>query len=234
MGDYFERIVDVEVTCEEAGPLAERMVDWMVAEGLITRELSGDGVFSHPVTEGYVRGPNWARAVADSSNPHWLPGPVAVIVGRNYYVGGQGADEATYAVCPQCRHKTVIINYPEEFERDEEVWQPFKDGIAAWKATGEGVPLLQLRRLCPAHAVALGSRIRRGRPCLRLLGLAGALRQFLRDVQAAAGAPHCGARGQGLTYVPALPPASGARFKPGRSQTEMKPVLREVAAQRVA
>ncbi|WP_238697012.1 MULTISPECIES: hypothetical protein [unclassified Streptomyces] len=48
MGDYFERIVDVEVTVEEAGPLAERIVDWMVAEGLITRELSGNGVFSHP------------------------------------------------------------------------------------------------------------------------------------------------------------------------------------------
>ncbi|NBE52965.1 hypothetical protein [Streptomyces boluensis] len=138
MGDYFERIVDVEVTAEEAGPLAERMVDWMVAEGLITRELSGDGVFSHPVREGYVRGPNWARAVADSSNRDWLPGPVAVIVGRNYYVCGQGADEASCAVCPRCQSKTVIINYPYEFERDDEVWQPFEDGIAAWKETGEG------------------------------------------------------------------------------------------------
>ena len=125
MGDYFERIVDVEVTGEEAGPLAERMVDWMVGEGLITRELSSDGVFSHPVTEGCVPGPDWARAVADSSNPNWLPGPVAVIVGRDYYVGGQGADEAAYAVCPQCRSETVIINYPAEFERDEKVWQPF-------------------------------------------------------------------------------------------------------------
>ncbi|MGP4110264.1 hypothetical protein ACTWP5_05025 [Streptomyces sp. 4N509B] len=138
MGDYFERIVDVEVTGEEAGPLAERMVDWMVSEGLITRELSSDRVFSHPVTEGYVRGPNWARAVADASNPDWLPGPVAVVVGRDYHVGGQGVDTPELAVCPRCQSTTVIINYPEQFEAEDEVWQPFRDGIAAWMETGEG------------------------------------------------------------------------------------------------
>ncbi|MGW1894921.1 hypothetical protein ACWCP6_32470 [Streptomyces sp. NPDC002004] len=138
MGDFFERIVDVEVTGEEAGPLAEWMVAWMVTEGLITREVSRDGVYSLTVEEGYVPGPEWARAVADSSDPDWLPGPVAVVVGRDYHVGGQGADDAEYAVCPRCETKTVIINYPEEFEADEEVWQPFKDGIAAWKETGEG------------------------------------------------------------------------------------------------
>ncbi|MBW5482184.1 hypothetical protein GPJ59_09880 [Streptomyces bambusae] len=138
MGDYFERIVDVEVTGEEAGQLAERMTDWMVAEGLITRELSGDGVYSLTVDKGYVPGPNWARAVADASDPHWLPGPVAVIVGRHYHVGGQGADEAEYAVCPRCGTRTVVIDYPEQFEADEQVWRPFKDAIAAWTETGEG------------------------------------------------------------------------------------------------
>ncbi|MGW1157995.1 hypothetical protein ACWD5Q_30965 [Streptomyces sp. NPDC002513] len=138
MGDFFERIVDVEVTGEEAGPLAERMVAWMVAEGLITRELSSDGVYSPTADEGYVPGPHWAQTVADSSGPDWLPGPVAVIVGRDYHVGGQGVDDAEYAICPRCETKTVIINCPEEFEADEAVWQPFKDGIAAWKETGEG------------------------------------------------------------------------------------------------
>lgn len=138
MGDFFERIVDVEVTGEEAGPLAERLVDWMVAEGLITRGLSGDGVYSLTVDEGYVPGADWAQAVADSSDPDWRPGPVAVIVGRDYHVGGQGADEAEYAVCPRCATKTVIIDCPEEFDAEEAVWQPFRDGIAAWKETGAG------------------------------------------------------------------------------------------------
>ncbi|MCX4823883.1 hypothetical protein OG883_29215 [Streptomyces sp. NBC_01142] len=135
MGDFFQRIVDVEVTQEEAGPLAERMVDWLVAEGVITREMSGDAVYSLTVDEGHVPGPNWARAVSD---PSWEPAPVAVVVGRDYHVGGQGEDEAEWANCPRCDTKTVIIDYPESFEADDEVWQPFEDGIAAWKETGEG------------------------------------------------------------------------------------------------
>lgn len=138
MGDFFERIVDVEVSGEEAGPLADRMVDWLVTEGLITRETSGDGVYSLNVDEGHVPGPDWARAVADSSDPDWRPGAVAVIVGRDHHCGGQGMDEAEYAVCPRCETRTVIIGYPEECEADEEVWRPFRDGIAAWKHTGEG------------------------------------------------------------------------------------------------
>ncbi|MER6981183.1 hypothetical protein [Streptomyces carpinensis] len=138
MGDFFERIVDVQVTGDEAGPLAERMVDWMVSEGLITRETSGDGVYSLTVDQGHVPGPDWVRAVADASDSDRRPGPVAVVVGRDHHVGGQGADDAEYAICPRCRTKTVIIEYPEEFEADEEVWRPFRDGIAAWKETGEG------------------------------------------------------------------------------------------------
>lgn len=161
MGDFFERIVDVEVTGEEAGPLAERMVTWMVTEGLITREVSNDGVYSLTVDEGYVPGPNWARAVADSSDPDWLPGPVAVVVGRDYHVGGQGADDAEYAVCPRCENKTVIINYPEEFEADEDVWQPFKDGIADWKETGEG------SAPCPAAVPRSRSQSGNGSPISR-------------------------------------------------------------------
>ncbi|GAA3499144.1 hypothetical protein GCM10019016_062480 [Streptomyces prasinosporus] len=43
-------------------------------------------------------------------------------------------------VCPRCRGKTAIINYPEEFDADEEVRQPFKEGVAAWEETGEGMP----------------------------------------------------------------------------------------------
>lgn len=138
MGDYFERIVDVEVTGEKAGLLADRMVDWMVAEGLITRERSSDGMYSLQVDDGYEAGPNWERAVADSSDPSWVPGPVAVIVGRDYHVGGQGMSEADSATCPRCDTRTVIIDYPNESEADQKAWQPFSDGIDTWKETGEG------------------------------------------------------------------------------------------------
>ncbi|MEV5709417.1 hypothetical protein [Actinoallomurus sp. NPDC052274] len=144
MGDFFERIVDVEVTGEEAGSLAKQMVDWMVSEGLIMREMSREGMYSLTVDDGYKPGPNWERAVADSSDSSWIPGPVAVIVGRDYHVGGQGQSEADSATCPRCDTRTVIIDYPVELEADQEAWQPFSDGIAAWKETGEGSVL------CPA------------------------------------------------------------------------------------
>lgn len=135
MGDHFQRIVDVEATDEQAGPLAERIVDWMVEEGLITRQMSGDGVYSPSADTGHVPGPDWRRAVADPSDPAWLPGPVAVMVGRDYYVEGQGTDEADSATCPRCAARTVVIDYPESFEPDQEAWQPFEDAVAAWKAT---------------------------------------------------------------------------------------------------
>ncbi|MGW0137258.1 hypothetical protein [Streptomyces sp. NPDC003299] len=138
MGVYYERIVDVEATAEEAGPLAERMVDWMVAEGVITRRMSGELVYSRHADQGYVPGPHWARAVADASDPDRRPGPVAVTVGRHHHVGGQGSDEPEYADCPRCGTRTVVIAYPEEFEPDEEVWKPFRDAITAWEETGEG------------------------------------------------------------------------------------------------
>ncbi|AWW36354.1 hypothetical protein [Streptomyces cadmiisoli] len=108
----------------------------MVNQGLITRELASDGVYSLTVDKGYVPGPNWARAIADASDPTWLPEPVAVIVGRDYHVGGQGSDEAEYALRPRCQTKAVIVNYPEAFAADEEVRKPFRDGIAAWNESG--------------------------------------------------------------------------------------------------
>ncbi|MES4907851.1 MULTISPECIES: hypothetical protein [unclassified Streptomyces] len=138
MGDYFQRIVDVEADEGEAGPLAERMVDWLVSEGVISRETSGEGVYSQTADEGYVPGPHWDRAVAGSAETTWQPGPVAVMVGRDYYVGGQGQDEADSATCPRCGATTVVIDYPKEFEADEEVWRPYREAIAAWTETGEG------------------------------------------------------------------------------------------------
>jgi hypothetical protein len=138
VGDYFQRIVDVEADEKEAGPLAERMVDWLVSEGVITREMSGEGVYSQTADEGYVPGPHWDRAVAGSAETTWQPGPVAVMAGRDYYVGGQGEDEADSAICPRCDATTVIIDYPEEFEADEEVWRPYREAIAVWKETGGG------------------------------------------------------------------------------------------------
>ncbi|MEV5650849.1 hypothetical protein AB0L57_21575 [Nocardia sp. NPDC052254] len=132
MGDFFERIVDVEVEQDEAGPLARDLVDWLVAEGILTRELSGDGVYSMQTDQGYLPGPNWATVV---DGPGWEPGPVAVIVGRSSHCAGQGFVEAEYAACPHCDTRVVIFGHPQ-LEPDAQLWAPFSRAIDEWERTG--------------------------------------------------------------------------------------------------
>ncbi len=137
MGDFFERIIDIEVSAAEAEALAARMLDWMIAERLLTREMSGEAMYSLGVDEGYVPGPDWMR-ITQEWGDDWIPGPVAVIIGRDDHHGGQGEIEPESAECPRCHARTVIIDYPHRWEADPEIWQPFADGIDAWKQTGTG------------------------------------------------------------------------------------------------
>ncbi len=135
MGDFFERIVDIEVEQDDAGPLARELVDWLVGEGVVTRELTRDGVYSMQAEHGHVPGPNWAAAV---DGPGWEPGPVAVIVGRSSYCGGQGFAEAGYAECPHCDTRVTIFDYPQ-LEPDYVAWQPFSRAIEEWEQSGTAV-----------------------------------------------------------------------------------------------
>ncbi|BDT88516.1 hypothetical protein IU485_08010 [Nocardia cyriacigeorgica] len=137
MGDYFERIVDLEVDADDAAATATRMVDWLVSRGLLAREMSGDGMYSLNVDAGYLPGPHWQQ-ITQEWGEDWQPGPVAVIVGREAHHGGQGAIEPESAGCPSCGAVTVIIDYPQRFEPDPEVWRPFGEAIQQWKRTGAG------------------------------------------------------------------------------------------------
>ena len=143
MGDFFERIVDVEVDAAEAGALAERVVEWMVSRGWLLRETSGEAMYSLHVERGYVPGPEWSR-IAGDWGADWIPGPVAVTVGRHAHHPGQGDTEPASATCPRCGKTAVIIDYPRRWEADPAVWQPFSDAIEAWERTGDG-PVI-----CPA------------------------------------------------------------------------------------
>lgn len=137
MGDYFERIVDVEVSSDGARASAERMVDWMVSRGIVSRETSRQGMYSLQVDEGYVPGPEWDR-IAQQWGEDWIPGPVAVVVGRYAHHPGQGGAAPSAAHCPHCRAVTVIIDYPQRWEADPVVWQRFSHAIEAWQDTGTG------------------------------------------------------------------------------------------------
>lgn len=135
MGDFFERIVDVDVAAEEAEAFAARTIDWLVADGLLLPHTTTEGVFSLGAHEGHLPGPHWARI---TENDLWEPGPVAVLTGRGHHVGGQGTDEPEWVACPRCRRKTTVIDYPERCAPDERVWAPFRAAVADWEQTGSG------------------------------------------------------------------------------------------------
>ncbi|WP_067693379.1 hypothetical protein [Nocardia jejuensis] len=147
MGDYFERIIDLDVTSAEAGALAEHMVEWMVQRRWILRETSSEAMYSLGVDEGYLPGPQWSE-ITQEWGEDWIPAPVAVIVGRHAHYSGQGEIEPAAAICPHCQAGTVIIDYPQRWEADPAVWQPFSDAIEAWKHTGAGAAT------CPACTIA--------------------------------------------------------------------------------
>lgn len=137
MGDYFERIVDVEVSGTEAAATAERMVDWMVSRGWLTREMSGEVMYSLQVSEGHVPGPDWGE-ITQEWGADWMPGPVAVITVRDAHYPGQGGIPPSSVDCPRCAATAVIIDYPNAWEPDEAVWQPFSEAIDNWRYTGDG------------------------------------------------------------------------------------------------
>ncbi|MGW0252212.1 hypothetical protein ACWDYH_36860 [Nocardia goodfellowii] len=135
MGVYCERIVVLEASEAEAAPLAHRVIDRLITDGVLTREKSGERMYSDHAAEGYVPGPNWHHVTVEQ----WEPGPVAVALGRNAFVEGQGADTPDYARCPDCSADTVIIDYPAgHWEPDRARWAPLAAAITAWRGTGTG------------------------------------------------------------------------------------------------
>ncbi|UGT42862.1 hypothetical protein LTV02_05525 [Nocardia yamanashiensis] len=140
MGDYFERIVDIEVSAEDAGSLGADVVEWMVSRRWLLRETSRDAMYSLYADAGYLPGPDWGRITSEWGDD-WIPGPVAVVVGRHAHFPGQGGIEPAYAACPRCRTTTVIIDYPNRWEADPVVWQPFSHAIDGWERTGGGAAI---------------------------------------------------------------------------------------------
>ncbi|MEU8897375.1 hypothetical protein [Nocardia sp. NPDC048505] len=144
MGVYCERIVDLEATESDGARFAARVLDWLVGEGILTRELSREDMYSDYAEQGYTPGPHWRRITVED----WGSGPVAVALGRHAFVEGQGGDTPDAARCPACAADTVIIDYPAgQFEPDRERWAPFEAAITAWQQTGAGAVA------CPACAV---------------------------------------------------------------------------------
>lgn len=129
MGDHFQTIVDLDAGPQDAPALAQRVVDWLVTEGIVLAERT-DCVLGQPL--GHPPGPNWHRAVAED-DADWKPSDgLAVHTGRTAFHGGQGGAEA--ARCPRCA--TTVRLYTEDWDLIDEAWAPFDRAIDVWLATG--------------------------------------------------------------------------------------------------
>ena len=55
MGDYFQNVVDVEATDEEAGPLGKRLLRWLIQSGIVV-DTPSDNVLGAKLGYGPGRG----------------------------------------------------------------------------------------------------------------------------------------------------------------------------------
>ncbi|MDQ0714182.1 hypothetical protein QFZ55_003634 [Streptomyces luteogriseus] len=139
MGDHFQTIVDLDANGADAEPLARRVVEWLVAEGVVLAERT-DCVLSLPM--GHPPGPRWGRAVGEAAVDDEPWDGLAVHAGRTVFHGWPGGLEA--AVCPRCSATTRLVD--DGWAMIDEAWAPFVDAIGTWSATG----VAQVR--CPACA----------------------------------------------------------------------------------
>ncbi|GAB2753856.1 hypothetical protein [Streptomyces bullii] len=145
MGDYFQTIVDLDAGEDEAPRLAQRVVDWLVAEGIVLAERE-DCVLGQPL--GHPPGPHWERAAAED-DADWEPTDgLAVHTGRTVFDGGQDAPEAV--TCPRCATTTPLDADPHDLVPDDAdgsdqehpgtagdgVWPRFVAAITDWRRTG--------------------------------------------------------------------------------------------------
>jgi hypothetical protein len=140
MGDHFQTIVDLDARPEEARGLADRVVAWLVTEGIVLADRT-DCVLGQPL--GHPPGPNWRRAVS-GQDADWEPWDgLAVYTQRTVFFGGQG--EPTAVTCPRCRAATRLLT--DEWELIDAIWTPFDQAMILWHRTGEVTPVT-----CPACA----------------------------------------------------------------------------------
>ena len=134
MGTYYEWVADLDVTEADAPEVGRRVVEALVARGVLLPELSPDAALG---ADGYPAGPAWVDTVETSASGE-SPWGVEVRVGREVQDGGQmGVESVT---CPRCSATRGFYGPPEEFGptcTDEEGLRWFYDAAATWSAGGD-------------------------------------------------------------------------------------------------
>src|SRR5688572_11026133 len=93
MGDYYQNIVDIECSLEEASRLGAEIRDWLIEQEIILAE---------PVEEGYLPGAKYEYAVEDANadrifrlSANWF----SITVGRRVY----DTIFTEMVTCPHCQ-----------------------------------------------------------------------------------------------------------------------------------
>ncbi|WP_437077701.1 hypothetical protein [Streptomyces sp. enrichment culture] len=121
MGDSFQTLVDLDAGGADAARLAGRVVDRLVAEGVVLAERT-DRVLGQPL--GHPPGPHWDRAVAGDRDFEPSDGRAVHTVRTGFT---SGADMPGAAICPRCGAPTP----PEEG-----TWSRFSAALRTWYDTG--------------------------------------------------------------------------------------------------
>jgi hypothetical protein len=129
----------VEATLDEAPRLANTVIEWLTAEGIVDATLTdGRDVWG----AGYYRpGPNHRLVVAHPDHPYATGfaesglGRLKVVIGRTVFYPVQG--EPGPAVCPLCGYAVMLID--SETGQATEDWELFSDALADWPDGGPGI-----------------------------------------------------------------------------------------------
>jgi len=143
MGDYFQNVVDVDATDEEAGRLGERLLRWLVESGIVVGTPS-DNVLGAEM--GYGPGPRCSEAVTardDGMLTLWTNG-LHLIDHRHIYDCGQ--EGVGPVVCPWCGERDVLENYETHSMSDR--WEDLSAAFGRWLDGGDGeLACLHCRRI---------------------------------------------------------------------------------------
>ncbi len=121
VGDFSQTLVDLDAGGADAARLAGRVVDWLVAEGVVLAERT-DCVLGQP--SGHPPGPHWDRAVGDDWDFEPSDG-LAVHTVRTGFTSG--ADMPGAAICPRCGVATPL---------GTGTWARFGAAMRTWYDTG--------------------------------------------------------------------------------------------------
>jgi hypothetical protein len=135
VGDNFEVVVDVEATLAEAPELADAVLRWLVAEGLVDATRSDTALGTD---RGHRAGPRCREALGDPEQADAMASfrtnGLGIEIGRTVFYPIQG--EPGPALCPLCEHLVLLVD-PVTW-RDTPDLELFNDALGDWHDGGDG------------------------------------------------------------------------------------------------